>query len=719
MCLRSIVLALALVGVCCVWAACKTEEEKRNTRAAPVEETSWTYVGDEACAQCHGDLYTDYHRTGMGRSVTAFDPETAPEQFGADGRSPEVCEDKSGYCYEAFVRGDTLFQREFRRDGSGYERVYPASHVVGSGNATRSYFMMAGSAETLPDSGGYLTEMPLTWYVERELWDLSPGYDQENNRFERPITLECLACHDANPGHETAQNYFTEVPLGISCERCHGPGSAHVETFLTEAEPAESRIVNPASLSPERRLDVCQQCHLTGTTVFAAGEDPTTYRPGRPLSAHRSVFVRQAALEDPEAFGIASHAERMTKSACFTETAGTEMPLTCTTCHNPHQPVDEAPAEHFREACLSCHAQGPPHGDGETDAAASSAHADVCSRPGPDSVDEAMTGNCVSCHMRTAGTSDIPHVSFTDHWIRVNPPADDRGRRIDEDRFRRTSPFRLVNMTAERTASGSPAARAAADLELGMALVMLYETEHRLPAYLPDAAARIRRGLAAGIERTDARVALGRALLEMDSLQSARSTLDAAFASAPENAFAAYWAGTARFRTGRLTGALEALRQSVRVAPHFTEARLKLAEVQARAGQVQAAVATLEEALRRDPERHAGAWNDLGLYRFQLQRLGSAAEALNRALHLDPRLATARVNLATVHLQQGNLDAAATQLTRALEQEPQNVAALGNLGVVRMRQGRAAAARRAFERLLQITPGDARARAYLNQLSDS
>ncbi|MEM7789306.1 MAG: multiheme c-type cytochrome, partial [Bacteroidota bacterium] len=490
-------LALALVLVAAYGlASCRTAIPE-----AFAGDADWTYVGDVSCQQCHADLATSYAQTGMGKSVSVFDPGEAPERFDASGEGPVVCA-ADGYCYQPFVRADSLFMRETRPDAPGYERTHAVSHVVGSGHATRSYFMAAGGGA----EGAYLTEMPLTWYVEREIWDLSPGYEQTNERFERPITLGCHTCHNGRPGFEESQNFFTSVPLGISCERCHGPGSAHVSAYEGGGEPLDSRIVNPADLPTDLQLDVCQQCHLTGETVYAVGEDATTYRPGRPLSAHRSVYVTEASLGDPEAFGIASHAERMMKSACFEESLGTEHEMTCTTCHDPHQPVAQLDADHFSAACQSCHAE--------------SAHVEVCSRPEATTLAEAVSGDCASCHMREAGTSDIPHVSFTDHWIRREPPAGRDGGPT-ADSYRRETPFRLVEMTGR----GDPLDAAEAEVRLGMATFLLYETRHRLPAYLPEVAARIRTGLAGGADRTDARVTLGRALFEMDSLASAERVL--------------------------------------------------------------------------------------------------------------------------------------------------------------------------------------------------
>ncbi|MEM8600960.1 MAG: tetratricopeptide repeat protein [Bacteroidota bacterium] len=691
-----------------------------------------TYVGDAACVSCHGDISAPYAATNKAHALTRFDVATAPERFGANGRSPVVYNAAFDLSYEAFVRGDTLYQREFRRDPDGtisHDLTYAASHVIGSGHATRSYLMTVEA-----EGGGYLTEMPLTWYVERGLWAMSPGYTNVNNRFSRAITEECIACHAGVPDATAfTVNHFTDTDGGISCERCHGPASAHVAAWQQDpaGQPSPSQtgtpdptIVNPAHLSIDLQLDVCQQCHLEGTTVFQPGETPLSYRPGTPLRAHRTVFATASSLDEPESFGIASHVVRMRLSACFEETQGTPEAMTCTTCHDPHRPEEALPADHFNVTCRSCHG--------------AEAHEAACSRPNVDaSADDARVmaaqGDCVSCHLQKAGTSDIPHVTFTDHWIRRELPEARAAVETALIRPTRTTPFRLVDVTAADQGAGSAdqgsADQGSADaseaqelIDSGLATFKFYEATHTLPAYLPRVTERLRRGLALGGRHPDAQVVLGRALAAMDSTATALAVLQEAAAATPDYAWAHYWLGHTLHAAGRSAEAVTTLDRAVALAPKLVEAHLKRAEALNADGRATDAVAAWRTGLALDPEHHPGGWNNLGFALLQQNDLAGAEAALGRAVALDPDFAVARVNLGTTYLVAAQQDPtrlgdAADQFERALVADPAYAPALGNLGVIRAQQGRTAEARQLFERLLALNPTDQRARAYLQQLN--
>ena len=132
------------------------------------------------------------------------------------------------------------------------------------------------------------------------------------------------------------------MPAGIDCQRCHGPGSRHMQA-AHKATPmmAEIRagIVNPARLSKERQMEVCLQCHLETTSaplpasIRRFDKGPFSYLPGQPLSNFILSFDQAPGHGRQDRFEIAGAAYRFRQSQCFLQSHGA---LTCQTCHNPH-----------------------------------------------------------------------------------------------------------------------------------------------------------------------------------------------------------------------------------------------------------------------------------------------------------------------------------------------------------------------------------------------
>ncbi len=259
----------------------------------------------------------------------------------------------------------------------------------------------------LTEENGRLYQLPLTWYTQANdgegRWGLSPGYEEQNARFDRTVPDRCMACHNGiSEPVPFADGKFASLAEGIGCEQCHGPGDLHVEARTANPEAPDSMdvtIVNPKWLSIDLRLDVCQQCHLNGeVSVLREGETAYSYRPGRPLSAHRAIFALEG--DDPNRVSVISHSDRMKESACFIESAS----MDCVTCHNPHEGFRDKGPEYFNATCQTCH--------DPTELASS--------MPTPDlEVQHQVTANCFSCHMPKVEADDVPHASFTDHKIRV------------------------------------------------------------------------------------------------------------------------------------------------------------------------------------------------------------------------------------------------------------------------------------------------------------
>ena len=362
---------------------------------------------------------------------------------------------------------------------------------MGSGNAARTY---------LTQSKGRLYELPLTWYTQKKQWDFSPGYAAENRRFDRLIPDRCIACHNSYPeGMPFVTGKYTTVPEGIGCERCHGPGALHVEERLVAPEPAgevDDTIVNPAHLSFERRLDVCNQCHLNTTVaVLREGRSDFSFRPSEALSDHLAFFV--AHDEAGEGIEVVSHTERMQQSACFLGTRASAQPLECITCHNPHEGFRDQGPRYFNATCMQCH---------RTEALrAQITAAEALEDHGPDA-------NCIECHMPKVAASDAPHSSFTDHRIRI----------VGDDPATATAEAEIMEPYFERDRGNREGQR-----YLGMALIV-HGRQQNNRRLIATGAATLEVGLGADTTQGEAYFLLGVAHQLLGNLEGALLALERA-----------------------------------------------------------------------------------------------------------------------------------------------------------------------------------------------
>lgn len=220
----------------------------------------------------------------MGKS---FDHATRQKSSG-DFTSARVSDAFADFYYQSFWMNDSLFMLEYRRikNDTVHKRLEQVNYIIGSGQHTNSHLQVVN---------GYVNQMPMTFYTQRKKWDLPPGFENGmNTRFSRKIGLECMTCHNAYPKFVTgSENKYTAIPVGIDCERCHGPGSIHVNARKTQVAVDTSKyvdytIVNPAKLPIARQFDICQRCHLQGNAVLKNGHSFFDFRPGQVLSDYLS-----------------------------------------------------------------------------------------------------------------------------------------------------------------------------------------------------------------------------------------------------------------------------------------------------------------------------------------------------------------------------------------------------------------------------------------------
>ena len=391
------------------------------------QDRSDAYAGSEACQDCHTQIYATYFKTPMGRSSGRVGADVFPAGF----QSTSFEHASSGILYR--------IDRDSKGQHLSFESTRPATdqeafrgsrrfeYYIGSGAAARGYIF---SME------GYWFQSPVSYYSRRRKWDVAPGYEQDKSLdISRPVDRQCLECHASRVQLvEGTQNKYQREPFlegAVGCERCHGPGAAHVKRMSAGAETRSKEIVNPARLEPAQRDSVCARCHLTGEiNVARLGRSLSDFRPGDVLSDHSVAFVWSPPEED--SIKVIGHFERLWQSRCKQESGDS---LWCGTCHDPHSvPSDDERAEYFRAKCLSCH-----------ESKLNAGHAKLAER---------RDNDCKACHMPNTRARDGGHSAFTDHSI---PRTSHRKRRPVEAR-RELVPFR----------TGSEA-----DRELGLAYARL------------------------------------------------------------------------------------------------------------------------------------------------------------------------------------------------------------------------------------------------------
>jgi len=289
--------------------ACTSEPEKQIEGYLNLDP-SVTYVGINTCRQCHSGIHSTFIHTGMGSS---FDLANKIKSSGDFIHQRPVYDSFSNFYYFPFWQNDSFFILEYRLQGNDtiHKRLEHVKYIIGSGQHTNSH---------LSNENGYIRQMPLTWYAQKGTWDLPPGFeDGHNTRFSRDIGLECMTCHNALPEFDqTSENRFLNVPMGIDCERCHGPGSLHVKekmagNLVDTSKFIDYTIVNPKKLPPDLQMEICQRCHLQGNAVLKPGKTFFDFRPGMRLSDVMDVYLPRYKGDD-ERFIMASHADRIKQS---------------------------------------------------------------------------------------------------------------------------------------------------------------------------------------------------------------------------------------------------------------------------------------------------------------------------------------------------------------------------------------------------------------------
>ena len=653
--------------------------------AAQVHPERHDYVDSKICAKCHREIAEDYARTGMAQSFFIPGPTHIVESY---SKSPEYYHALSDSHYAMTVRNGQYFQRRWQLDSSGKEinsEELKIDYVMGSGNHARSYLHRT--------ERGMLIELPLGWYPDKGgEWGMVPGSDTSHPQTRRFVSYKCMFCHNGYPNIPAANEapgsdpaFLGELPQGIDCQRCHGSGAEHVRTA------GRASIVNPAKLSPERRMEVCMQCHLETTSgripaILQRFDRGTfSYVPGQPFADFAIAFDHAPGTGHEDKFEAVSSVYRLRQSRCFLESAGK---LECATCHDPHRiPRGEEAVRHYSSVCLRCHASKHPEGIAAT------------------------ATDCITCHMPKRRVDDAPHVIMTDHLIQRRAPANalaEFAERPPEEYRGEVVPYFPLPDTPQNALYRAVAQVGLQNnLEAGLPELMrlvdeLHPKEAEFYMVLGDglksagktveAAAAYQKALQIKPEATQAM----RALASVDQTH-AEQILAHAVQIAPNDPES--W-----FRYGVLTSSAERIQKAITLDPWLPDQSRRLAEVTH-------SESALADALRTDPFNDA-AWDLGGRILSEKGNFSDAFFAFERAIKLRPS-SQYLYDYALAMVRADRFDDARVKAELAIRSDPNLVEAHELLGGLHARKRELPEAVREYAAAVVLRPDLARAQFHL------
>ena len=313
-----------------------TEQAAVSNRQPP---SSADFAGDASCTACHQQQSAHYAETAHHLTSQWPNAHSIAGKFNAGSNVLQTALPELTYVmsedHGKFVESAVM------QNSSGAPVTYtePIDIVVGAGRKGQTYLFWRDDQ---------LFELPTSYWTQSSQWTYTPGYEDGTINFDRAIAPRCLECHASYFESLTPpENRFNKssLVLGITCERCHGPGRKHVALYSnggTLPAGASKAIVNPAKLARERQLDLCSLCHAGSVKPIAPA---MTFQVGDNIEK----FLK---IPEPGPNVVVdvhgNQMELLRRSRCFRSSQ-----MTCSTCHNTHAPQQDAAA--FSPTCLTCH----------------------------------------------------------------------------------------------------------------------------------------------------------------------------------------------------------------------------------------------------------------------------------------------------------------------------------------------------------------------------
>lgn len=369
----------------------ETEHGEMQSTAAPskhgTEKNIASYIGSAACADCHQTAYQQWRNSHHDLALQIASDDTVLATKGTKTGTTRIIKDESGLRFYMAPESEGLAPRFT----FGVEPLQ--QYVIDGGNGAWQTHPTAWDSRP-EEAGGqrwfnlyddaYPAGDPMHWRGRANRWN-----------------SQCADCHSTGvvKGYDPdTRSYHTTFELeDVSCEACHGPGSAHA------ANPGTAPLM--ALNNPSEQINACAPCHAR------RGELAEGFQPGREFLDYYSPRLISPGLYYPDGQIL----DEVYVWGSFLQSRMHLAGVTCSNCHDPHSARLKRPGN---ETCTFCHQTSPPGAFAAAAVTTASASYDS-----PDHHLHPMGSEgarCVACHMPSKTYMGVD--DRRDHSFRIPRP---------------------------------------------------------------------------------------------------------------------------------------------------------------------------------------------------------------------------------------------------------------------------------------------------------
>jgi predicted CXXCH cytochrome family protein len=325
-----------------------------------------TFSGSTSCKSCHASQYNDWLKSDH---YQAMQPATDSTVLGDFNNATFTADG----VINTFSKKDGKFFINTQGE-DGQNRDYEVLYTFG-------FFPLQQYLVAFP--GGRLQATRASWNSRDKKWfhqyahqNIAPNDWLHWTGNGQNWNTMCASCHstDLQKNYDSTTDSYktTWKEVNVTCENCHGPGSAHIELMQSDDYKHREGIKNAGLIygrdtTPQIQLNACAPCHARKSDValnFIHSDEILDDLIPQIISTENYFADGQIRDEDYE-------------YSSFTQSKMFHNGVQCSNCHNPHsgkllktendlclqchKPSYDTPEHHFHIAdteqslCINCH----------------------------------------------------------------------------------------------------------------------------------------------------------------------------------------------------------------------------------------------------------------------------------------------------------------------------------------------------------------------------